>query len=161
MLSCSGANARRYNLMGLNGVRAIAMALGVVTLVSACSSLPTQEMSDARQAIESARQAGAGDSAPYPFDQALALIDEARESMVREEYKRARSDALAARSFALSARNIAIAIGDAERAINVGRDDGHNVGPAMLMVKQARAAARDGDEERAIELARKAARSAR
>lgn len=154
-----GTGSRGVAAMGLSFRRfgPVAMAL----LLAACASLPTQEMSDARQAIDSARHAGAVDDAPFAYEQAVALIERARDSMQLEHYQRARSDALAAKSFAVSARHIAIAIGDAERAIDLGRDRGHNVGPAMLMVTQARAAARDGDETRAIDLARKAARSAR
>jgi hypothetical protein len=67
------------------------------------SGPPVQEMSDARQAISIARDAGAGDVAPEDLRQAEALMDSAQKNLANRAYSLARRDALQAKEKALQA----------------------------------------------------------
>ena len=73
-----------------------------------CSVVPVQEMSDARQAIQAAQDAGAPQRSPSEFERAQQLLERAQKSLELGEYKRARSDALSAKREALRARENAI-----------------------------------------------------
>jgi hypothetical protein len=75
----------------------------VVTLMSlhACTTIPVQEMSDARQALQAARSAGA--EGPV-YREANDLLRQAEEHLDNGEYKLARELALQARQRAMEAR---------------------------------------------------------
>lgn len=82
--------------------RAILFAL--LLLLSACSSgPPVQEMSDARQAITVAREAGASEYAPADLRAAEDSLDSALRNLTRKEYEQARDDAVEAKNKALKA----------------------------------------------------------
>lgn len=86
------------------GRRATLLGLSLV-LLSACeASPPVQEMSDARQAIEVARQAGAESHAKPELYEALRHLEEAEHELDVEDYAQARRSALEAKSKALEAR---------------------------------------------------------
>lgn len=70
------------------------LGLGVV----ACTAAPVQEMSNARQAIRAAREAGADKLAPQTLSEAEALLSRAEDHLQKRAYRDARRDALAARS---------------------------------------------------------------
>lgn len=67
---------------------------------------PVQEMSDARQAIEVARDAGAEAHARPELDEALRHLKEAEHELDVEDYVNARRSALQAKSKALEAREL-------------------------------------------------------
>jgi hypothetical protein len=69
----------------------------------ACAGAPVQEMSNARQAIKAARDAGAEKAAPQTLNEAQALLDRAQDSLQRRAYRDARRDAIAARGKAAEA----------------------------------------------------------
>ena len=69
----------------------------------ACAGAPVQEMSNARQAIKAARDAGADKTAPQTLNEAQALLDRAQNNLERRAYKDARRDAIAARGKAAEA----------------------------------------------------------
>lgn len=71
--------------------------------LAACAGAPVQEMSNARQAIKAARDAGAEKSAPDVLNEAQALLDRAQDSLQRRHYKDARRHAIAARGKAVQA----------------------------------------------------------
>ena len=72
--------------------------------VAGCqSSPPVQEMSDARQAIAVARDAGAEHNAAAQLSEAEALLDSARRNLTERMYTEAREDALSAKRRALAA----------------------------------------------------------
>ena len=74
-------------------------------LASACESAPpVQEMSDARQAIAVAREAGAEDYAAEELLEAERYLKSAEEKLSAEQYGDARRDALEAKERALNAR---------------------------------------------------------
>jgi hypothetical protein len=80
--------------------------LGSATLAG-CAGAPLQEMSDARQAVRAAERAGAAKHAPEPLAEARQLVERARLSMQKGEYKEAREDAEKAREKAVEARRLA------------------------------------------------------
>jgi hypothetical protein len=77
----------------------LASSMGLV----ACAGAPVQEMSNARQAIKAARDAGAANKAPATLSEAEALLDRAEDNLQKRAYKDARRDAIAARGKAAEA----------------------------------------------------------
>jgi hypothetical protein len=73
-------------------------------LAAGCAGAPAQQMSDARQAIRAAEQAGAGQHAPELLAEAQQLVDRARVNLEKGEYRQARDDAELARTKAIEAR---------------------------------------------------------
>jgi hypothetical protein len=79
----------------------------LLALVVACGSAPVQEMSEARQAIEAARVAGAEQHAPEDYQKATALLKSAEEMLNKRHYRKARENAALARDEAIQAREVA------------------------------------------------------
>lgn len=73
-------------------------------LLAACATAPVQEMSDARQAIRSAEEAGAARRSSGTFSTALRLLWEAQANLEAGAYANARRLALDARDQAVKAR---------------------------------------------------------
>ena len=83
----------------------VLMLVATLLLASACESAPpVQEMSDARQAIAVAREAGAEDYAAEELLEAERYLKSAEEKLSAEQYGDARRDALEAKERALTAR---------------------------------------------------------
>jgi Tfp pilus assembly protein PilX len=81
------------------------LMLSALMLLFSCASAPVQEMSDARQAIQAAREAGAQNSTQSSsLEKAEALLKEAELSLENGEYKKARLTAVQARDEALRAQ---------------------------------------------------------
>lgn len=74
--------------------------------VACTSGPPVQEMSDARQAISVAREAGASEHAPIDLRAAEDSLDNALRSLSKKEYGQARIDAVEAKNKALRALEI-------------------------------------------------------
>lgn len=72
-------------------------------VLTACAGAPVQEMSNARQAIRAAREAGAEKMAPQKLNEAEALLNRAEDSLERRAYREARRNAIAARDKAAEA----------------------------------------------------------
>jgi len=85
-----------------------------VLALAACAGAPVQEMSNARQAIRAARDAGAERTAPQKLNEAQALLNRAEDSLERRDYRQARRSAIAARDKA------AEALGAAQPGSNTG-----------------------------------------
>jgi hypothetical protein len=140
--------------------RLAASALVAAVFIVACASAPTQEMSDARQAVFSARDADAPDLAPRSMDSAEQLLDRAQRFLKQGRYDVARNDALEARQAAMKARQVAVAITEARVAVEDAKAKGE--GSAWLsaesLIDEAQAAGQQGDESRAWELAMEAKR---
>lgn len=75
--------------------------------LAACAGAPVQEMSNARQAIRAARDAGAAKMAPQKLTEAEALLNRAEDSLERRAYREARRNAIAARDKAAEALDAA------------------------------------------------------
>ena len=82
----------------------LAVLLAGLALGACETAPPVQEMSDARQAIEVARQAGAESHAELELTEALKYLEEAENELDIEDYARARRSALQAKSKAQEAR---------------------------------------------------------
>lgn len=78
-------------------------ALAACGLLSACASAPVQEMSNARQAIRAARDAGAERVASEQMSEALAFLERAEANLQTGEYRNAKRNAVAARGKAAQA----------------------------------------------------------
>ena len=72
-------------------------------MLSACISAPVQQMSDARQAIAAAEEAGADDFAPELMEKSRLLILRAEREIKDERFAAARYHAIEARKQALEA----------------------------------------------------------
>lgn len=77
--------------------------LATLALAACQTAPPVQEMSDARQAITAARDAGAAEKATAEFGLAVEYLDAAEAALARKEYLRARHEATAAKNKALEA----------------------------------------------------------
>ena len=86
------------------------LTLLVVTILSlaACATAPVQEMSDARQAIRSAEEAGAARRSSDTLSAAQHLLREAQTHLEAGAYDNARRSALDARDAAIKAREEAV-----------------------------------------------------
>ena len=78
-----------------------------LALAAGCGSAPVQEMSEARQAIEAARAAGAEQSARQQYEKAQQLLETAEQLLNDEHFNRARKSAEQARDEAIQARETA------------------------------------------------------
>ncbi len=136
----------------------LAGAMLTALFLSACASVPSQEMSDARQAVFSARDADALAYAPRSMESAEQLLDDAEQSLKQGRYDAARDDALEARQAAMKARQVAVAIAEARAAVEDAKARGGAWASAHGLVTEAQAAGRQGDESRAWELALEAKR---
>ena len=72
-----------------------------------CAGAPAQEMSNARQAIKAARDAGADQVAPQTLNEAQSLLEQAEASLQKGDYKSARRSAVAAKGRATEALSAA------------------------------------------------------
>ena len=80
------------------------LALAVLLALSACETTPpAQEMSDARQAIAVAREAGAAEYAAFHLKAAEDYLESAKRALNDGEYAEARRDAKHAKMKALDA----------------------------------------------------------
>lgn len=138
--------------------RSLAAVLVAAVLVLACAGAPTQEMSDARQAINSARSAEAANYAPHSMGSAERLLDQAEQSLKEGRYDVARDDALESRQAAMKAREVAVAIADAQAAVAEAKSKGSAWVSVEALIDEALAAGQQGDETRAWELATEAKR---
>lgn len=80
--------------------------------LAGCVNAPVQEMSNARQAIRAARDAGADRIAPQKLSEAQAFLERAELSLQNRSYRDARRNAVAARATASEAL-LAVKPGDA------------------------------------------------
>ena len=78
-------------------------AAALLVLLAACVTAPVQEMSDARQAIQAAEEAGAATLATQALSDAKRLLTSAERKLQREAYASARQDARESRRRATEA----------------------------------------------------------
>ena len=90
--------------MKIRPSRTFFLGLLLLALLAGCAGVPVQEMSNARQAIEAARQAGAETRAAEELNAAQNLLRRAEEALAEGFYKQAKEDAEAARTKAVSAQ---------------------------------------------------------
>lgn len=78
-------------------------ALAALIVVCGCQSAPVQEMSDARQAINVAKEAGAEQRAPGELKAAIDYLQNAEGFISEHRYDMARREAINAKASAMSA----------------------------------------------------------
>ncbi len=86
--------------------RVLPLLLGL-SVVVACGSAPVQEMSEARQALEAARVAGAEQHAVEQYGRAQSLLETAQQMLNDRRFRDARRSASQARDEAILAREAA------------------------------------------------------
>jgi len=86
--------------------------LAVLLAIAGCQSAPVQEMSDARQAITVAKEAGAAEYASAELKAAEDFLTSAQRSLGRGEYTKARDNAMQAKVRALDALKVSEASQD-------------------------------------------------
>jgi nucleoid-associated protein YgaU len=116
-------------------------------IIAGCATAPTQEMSDARQAVQSAREAGANTHAPVALDNAEKQLSQAERELQVHKYKRARNDATNAKQSAVKARNMALAISQAKDTVELAEQMGALSDATREWMTKAEAAATAGKEE--------------
>jgi Domain of unknown function (DUF4398) len=79
------------------------LALVACCALSACAGAPVQEMSNARQAIRAAHDAGAEQVAAQQLTEARTYLERAEASMQSRSYSEAKRNAVAARGKAVEA----------------------------------------------------------
>jgi sialic acid synthase SpsE len=82
--------------------RSLLLAVLCVAMLG-CAGAPAQEMSNARQAIKAARDAGAEQVAPQKLSEAQSLLEQAETSLQRGDYRNARRSAVEAKGRATEA----------------------------------------------------------
>lgn len=80
----------------------------ILLLVAGCVVAPVQEMSDARQALQAAQQAGAPQRVPQEYSRAKALMQSAEDQLQVGGYQSARALAEQAKAAAQKARDDAL-----------------------------------------------------
>ncbi len=135
-----------------------AKALIVVALLSlvACATAPTQEMSDARQAVQAAKEAGARQHVPELLKSAEQQLEQAGVGLHQHDYRTARKEALAARTHAFDAQEMALALAAAVKAADQARAIGVLSAETDVLLQQARQAASEGDVQVTVRLANEA-----
>lgn len=133
-----------------------ALIASLVLMLTACATAPTQEMSDARQAVRAAQEAGAELHAPDVLSNAEQQLDRAGERLHEHNYRQARKKAVAAREQAFDAQEIALAIGAAVNSVEKARQKGVLSAEADVLLKRAKEAASHGDVQVAVRLANEA-----
>ena len=84
-------------------------------IVAGCQSMPVQEMSDARQAITAAKDAGAAEYAADDLDAAESYLESAQKYLKARNYAIARRDAVEEKTKALDALRRSEAATEAEK----------------------------------------------
>lgn len=80
----------------------------LLLLTSCATTAPVQEMSNARQSIQAAVEAGAETHAPAVLSQARNLLEDASRELEAGNYLLARDYAVQAKQFALQARQTSL-----------------------------------------------------
>lgn len=124
-----------------------------LTLLTACATVPTQEMSDARQSLQAAYDAGAGKYASRNLKIAEDYLTRAERELELRFYRWARNDAMLARSEARKAQEVTSAIKAAFSAIEASSAGEEALAAARSLLDEALAAARNGKDSKAIRLA--------
>lgn len=146
--------------MSSPGLAKVLTGLVVILLgvAAGCATAPIQEMSDARQALQVAREAGAPIHAPASLGRAETMLARAELALRAGEFDEARRSAISARDEAVKARHMAAALQGAKAALAEATTRGCACGQIRELIGQAEEAVRNGEEKKAVELADEAAR---
>jgi len=145
--------------MVLAKIKAVLLSCVIVSwcaVLSGCATAPIQEMSDARQSLRAAQDAGAQKYASTKLRNAELALERAEQKLEDRAFKEARINAVTAKTEAMDAQEIALAIGAAQDAVTKAVENGHASPQAEALLKQAEQAASQGDKQEALSLANEA-----
>jgi len=137
----------------------IAAALSLVALAG-CATAPTQEMSDARQSVQVAQEAGAERYGVQNLRNAREHLQRAERELELRYFSSARQDAELAKNEAIKAHNVSLALKAAQTAIDNSKAAAEIIEQAKALLTAATEAAAQGRDKRAIQLAEDAKRKA-
>ncbi|MBI5451650.1 MAG: DUF4398 domain-containing protein [Gammaproteobacteria bacterium] len=144
-------------MMLQSSIRVRGLLLGAMALtLAACASVPTQLMSNARQAVAAAREAHAGDYAPENMRRAEQRLDIAAQEIENRNFRAARHQADRAQREAQSALEVTRGLLALDKAIADAQGRAGNVDEARRLQQEATLAARRGDAPQALLLIRRA-----
>jgi hypothetical protein len=131
-------------------------AAAVALLLAACAGVPSQEMSDARRALDAAREAHAQQHARASYERAASALEDATQALGAARYEDARQQAEAARKEAILSRELATRVAEVVSAIDAVRAAGGPWQGAESLLREAEATSRAGDTARAAQIAARA-----
>ncbi len=147
-------------LTKLKSIASVNVVILCCIILTACATAPIQEMSDARQSLQAAHDAGADKYARTSLLNAEQALQQAEMNLEQHAFKDARISALRAKTQAMDAQEIALAISAAQDAVASAKST-NNVPPAVIMLlRRAEEAADQGDKTEAIRLANEARQEA-
>jgi hypothetical protein len=82
----------------------------ILTMIIGCTTIPTQEMSDARQALNAANDVNAKYYAPNKWQQAQQNLKQAENFLINNQFPQARTQANLVKKQAVSAYHMAVSI---------------------------------------------------
>jgi hypothetical protein len=93
-------------------MKKISKLVGIIILIMiiGCTTIPTQEMSDARQTLNAANHVNAKYYAPSKWQQAQNNLKQAEKHLINNQFKQARTYAILVKQQAVSAYNLAVNI---------------------------------------------------
>jgi anti-sigma28 factor (negative regulator of flagellin synthesis) len=121
-------------LTKLKSVTAVNVVVLCCVILTACATAPIQEMSDARQSLQAAHDAGAEKYAQTSLLNAEQALQQAKQNLEQRAFKEARINALRAKTQAMDAQEIALAIGAAHDAVARAESGNNNLPPAVIML---------------------------
>jgi len=127
----------------------------IINLTIACVRVPTQEMSDARQAVKAARDSNAELYVPEKLSTAEQHLISAENSLELGFIEEARDNAIFAKNSALQARNIAVAIDHAETIWRAIAAMGYSSQDARISIEEIKTLAQSDQIEKALVLVEK------
>lgn len=150
--------SHRAGLSGtaLRSVRGVFAPLAILLLLSACASVPSQEMSDARRALDAAEQADARRLLPLAMQRASSTLDSANSALRAGQYNEARQLALDAREEAIAVRVLAARSERVRLAVATARAQGRDWQAVDELMQRAIAMSREGDMEGALSVSERA-----
>ena len=137
-------------------VLAAAPVAGAALMLVGCASVPSQEMSDARRALDAASQADAQRLLPIAMGRASATLDSASSALRAGQYDKARVLALSARDEAIDTRVLATRLVQIREGIAKARSEGRAWQEADRLMQRALANSRAGNTSGALSSAEQA-----
>lgn len=135
-------------------------ALMAILFIASCASPPTQEMSDARQAVQAARQAGAERFAQKSLESAQTELEEAERQLQSKKYRKAKKHAMMSKQKAVTARQVASTFQSAEAAMKIADKLPNSWRDTKKIFSKAKKAIQAGDSGKALKLAHMARKQA-
>lgn len=139
----------------------VCVVIACVTMLNACLSVPSQEMSDARRALDAAIQADARRLLPIELGRANAKLDRANDALRSGHYDEARELARSARDAAIAARVLAARLVQVRARIATARAQGDEMQGAEALIRHALKVSREGDTSGALLIVEQVASSLR